>query len=302
MLLKDYLEDLKTLKEILIDSTHQYECFAVADLVPKSSPSTSAMNILNSSVDYNPFSMVSHHHTDTTTSTSPNLATACYLPPPPQQPHSPRLSTPTSNHLNQPQVQQQLQFMPPTCSQELKPVITYSDTTQSFNSFITDSQPTPPIFTDHSQHPVTVSQSQYIQEPPITSQLTSLGHIKQESGNGSILAAHCNGNGGEFYNQAISFSSKTPPVSPINMEEQEKFKLERKRMRNREAASKCRRRKLEKISKLEQRVGELRIENNTLSKQLNQLKEHVCSLKQEVIEHMQSGCPIVPPDQSLLCF
>merc|ERR1739844_540896 len=37
-------------------------------------------------------------------------------------------------------------------------------------------------------------------------------------------------------------------VSPIDMESQEKIKLERKRLRNRQAAAKCRKRKLERIS------------------------------------------------------
>merc|ERR1712179_272093 len=40
-------------------------------------------------------------------------------------------------------------------------------------------------------------------------------------------------------------------ITPINMQTQEKIKLERKRMRNRLAASKCRKRKLERISQLE---------------------------------------------------
>merc|ERR1712165_211536 len=43
-------------------------------------------------------------------------------------------------------------------------------------------------------------------------------------------------------------------VSPIDMETQEKIKLERKRLRNRQAAAKCRKRKLERISQLDDRV------------------------------------------------
>merc|ERR1712018_691732 len=44
-------------------------------------------------------------------------------------------------------------------------------------------------------------------------------------------------------------------VSPIDMETQEKIKLERKRLRNRQAAAKCRKRKLERISQLDERVA-----------------------------------------------
>merc|ERR1719266_2282597 len=53
---------------------------------------------------------------------------------------------------------------------------------------------------------------------------------------------------------------KSPPMntsgmSPIDMENQEAIKLERKRQRNRLAASKCRKRKLERISQLDDRVA-----------------------------------------------
>merc|ERR1712109_400260 len=47
-------------------------------------------------------------------------------------------------------------------------------------------------------------------------------------------------------------------ITPINMESQEKIKLERKRQRNRLAASKCRKRKLERISQLELKVKDLK--------------------------------------------
>merc|ERR1719430_2970043 len=54
-------------------------------------------------------------------------------------------------------------------------------------------------------------------------------------------------------------------VSPINMENQERIKLDRKRMRNRLAASKCRKRKLERISQLDDRVAALKNENTDLA-------------------------------------
>ncbi|KAM7342412.1 jun-related antigen isoform 2-T2 [Cochliomyia hominivorax] len=87
-------------------------------------------------------------------------------------------------------------------------------------------------------------------------------------------------------------SSASPPVSPIDMETQEKIKLERKRQRNRVAASKCRKRKLERISKLEEKVKILKGENTDLGSVVKNLKEHVAQLKQQVIEHIESGCSI----------
>merc|ERR1712066_1193847 len=63
---------------------------------------------------------------------------------------------------------------------------------------------------------------------------------------------------------------KSPPMnttgmSPIDMETQEKIKLDRKRQRNRLAASKCRKRKLERISQLDDRVSALKNENADLA-------------------------------------
>merc|ERR1719445_2559798 len=53
-------------------------------------------------------------------------------------------------------------------------------------------------------------------------------------------------------------TKKKLSMTPINMESQEQIKLERKRQRNRLAASKCRKRKLERISHLEGKVKDLK--------------------------------------------
>lgn len=76
------------------------------------------------------------------------------------------------------------------------------------------------------------------------------------------------------------------------METQEKIKLERKRQRNRVAASKCRKRKLERISKLEEKVKMLKSENTDLAIIVKNLKDQIAQLKQQVMEHMQTGCRI----------
>lgn len=93
--------------------------------------------------------------------------------------------------------------------------------------------------------------------------------------------------------QTVPNVSNTPPMSPVDMEYQERMKLERKRQRNRLAASKCRSRKLERISKLEDKVKLLKNENVELASVVNQLKEHVGMLKLEVMEHVNAGCPIM---------
>lgn len=90
-----------------------------------------------------------------------------------------------------------------------------------------------------------------------------------------------------------SRDSTPAPLSPINMEEQEKIKVERKRLRNRLAATKCRKRKLERIARLEEKVRELKSENNGLSGTAGMLREQVEQLKVRVREHARHGCQLL---------
>lgn len=90
---------------------------------------------------------------------------------------------------------------------------------------------------------------------------------------------------------------ETPPLSPIDMESQERIKAERKRMRNRIAASKCRKRKLERISRLEDKVKTLKTQNSELASTANMLREQVAQLKQKVMNHVNSGCQLMLTQQ-----
>uniref|UniRef100_A0A3Q2ZYH6 Transcription factor Jun n=1 Tax=Kryptolebias marmoratus TaxID=37003 RepID=A0A3Q2ZYH6_KRYMA len=89
----------------------------------------------------------------------------------------------------------------------------------------------------------------------------------------------------------------TPPLSPIDMESQERIKAERKRMRNRVAASKCRKRKLERISRLEDRVKNLKSQNTELVSSANVLRDELALLKQKVMDHVNSGCQLILTQQ-----
>lgn len=134
----------------------------------------------------------------------------------------------------------------------------------------------------------------------------ALKSLQNNDNNNAQQQAHTNGmSGGSFtytnlddsYPVAIKDEPQNPPpsppqVTPIDLENQEKIKLERKRQRNRVAASKCRKRKLERISKLEDKVKQLKSENHDLAAVLKQLKEHVFKLKQEVVDHINAGCNI----------
>ena len=93
--------------------------------------------------------------------------------------------------------------------------------------------------------------------------------------------------------QIVPCLGNTPPLSPIDMKSQERIKLERKRSRNRVAARKCRMRKLERISRLEVRVDDLKGQNTDLQASANKLRDQVCQLKQQIMEHVNSGCQVM---------
>ncbi|XP_018426264.1 PREDICTED: transcription factor jun-D-like [Nanorana parkeri] len=82
----------------------------------------------------------------------------------------------------------------------------------------------------------------------------------------------------------------SPSLSPIDMDTQEIIKAERKKIRNRIAASKCRKRKLEQISNLEDKVKTLKCQNTDLASTAGLLREQVAQLKQKLVSHVNSGC------------
>lgn len=121
----------------------------------------------------------------------------------------------------------------------------------------------------------------------------SITYTNLDLSSGSSPAASGNAVGVvSIKDEPLVAAASPPPHSPIDMDDQERIKLERKRQRNRVAASKCRKRKLERISKLEDKVKNLKSDNSDLGLLLKQLKENVCKLKQQVIEHINSGCDI----------
>lgn len=88
--------------------------------------------------------------------------------------------------------------------------------------------------------------------------------------------------------EAPSEPSGAAPDSP------ERLQAERRRLRNRLAASRCRRRKLERIARLEQRVRGLRAQNAALAAAAAGLRAQVRRLRGSVRDHAGSGCPLPP--------
>jgi len=102
--------------------------------------------------------------------------------------------------------------------------------------------------------------------------------------------------------QTVPQCPSTSDVTPIDMEHQEVIKTERKRLRNRVAASKCRKRKLERIARLEDKVNSLKNQNLELTNSANSLRQQVADLKSKVITHVNSGCQLMLGHQQQLNF
>ncbi|XP_060088745.1 transcription factor JunD [Heteronotia binoei] len=137
-----------------------------------------------------------------------------------------------------------------------------------------------------------------VPEPPVYANLSSFGGYAPDGGPFGGGASRLPGgpppkDEPQTVPEVASFGD-SPPLSPIDMDTQERIKAERKRLRNRIAASKCRRRKLERISRLEEKVKSLKSQNTELASTANLLREQVAQLKQKVLSHVNSGCQLLP--------
>jgi len=81
-------------------------------------------------------------------------------------------------------------------------------------------------------------------------------------------------------------------LPPIDYELQEVIKRERKKLKNRVAASKCRRKKLEREAQLELKVSHLKEQSVELSSVAHSLRKEATDLKHRIIEHMNAGCSL----------
>ena len=85
-------------------------------------------------------------------------------------------------------------------------------------------------------------------------------------------------------------------MNPIDLEVQEHIKHQRKKLRNRLAAQRCRRRKIEREDTLKVKVKELKTKNSELTTLASQLRMQVCDLKQKVMLHVNEGCQVFLKD------
>lgn len=82
-------------------------------------------------------------------------------------------------------------------------------------------------------------------------------------------------------------------IAPMDPGTQEKLKLERKRARNRLAATKCRKRKIERIETLQEQVNRINNKNEQLEKDMFACRQHIMYLKHLINEHKSKGCDVL---------
>ncbi|KAG8437090.1 hypothetical protein GDO86_007971 [Hymenochirus boettgeri] len=151
----------------------------------------------------------------------------------------------------------------------------------------------PPVYANlNNFNPTTITST------PAYNNSTGMGYPAQHHSNPPLPVQHPRLQALKEEPQTVpEMPGETPPLSPIDMESQERIKAERKRMRNRIAASKCRKRKLERIARLEDKVKTLKSQNSELASTANMLREQVAQLKQKVMNHVNSGCQLMLTQQ-----
>jgi len=90
-------------------------------------------------------------------------------------------------------------------------------------------------------------------------------------------------------------STVSSSLTEVNFDEQDHWRLERKRAKNRVAAARCQTRKLERINRLQEKVQELRDNNARLNRTVVELRNHVSALRKQILMHTERGCRMMIP-------
>lgn len=125
--------------------------------------------------------------------------------------------------------------------------------------------------------------------------ISSVGSVMKSSGQQPQMF--------KIEDEAQIVPSNTPPLqstTPIDLKMQEVIKHERKKLRNRLAAQRCRKRKIEREDELKIKVKELKTDNSELTTTRSELKKLVIELKQKVMNHVNEGCHVYLPNSQVV--
>jgi len=94
---------------------------------------------------------------------------------------------------------------------------------------------------------------------------------------------------------AAADSTVSGPPTTVDLDEQDQWRLERKRAKNRVAAARCQMRKMERITRLQEKVQELRNNNARLAMTVAELTNHISILRKQILMHTEHGCRMMIP-------
>lgn len=103
------------------------------------------------------------------------------------------------------------------------------------------------------------------------------------------------GAGSHYSMSSVADSTVSGPPTKVDMDEQEQWRLERKRAKNRVAAARCQMRKMERITRLQEKVQALRDNNARLAQTAAELTKHVSTLRNQILMHTERGCRMMIP-------
>lgn len=92
---------------------------------------------------------------------------------------------------------------------------------------------------------------------------------------------------------SLRSSNANSSIERISLEHNEVLKKEKKRERNRQAAQKCRTRKLTRIAELQKRVNDLQEKNKDLSDTATRLRTDISKLERQLQDHQAQGCTLI---------
>uniref|UniRef100_A0A914D960 BZIP domain-containing protein n=1 Tax=Acrobeloides nanus TaxID=290746 RepID=A0A914D960_9BILA len=176
----------------------------------------------------------------------------------------------------------------------------HTDLTSSFQPFMNPAlfHQTSALANTLPHHPTMPLQNhnQAHHQPPVSNIPGPILNIKTEPMLHNENSGYTNGMNSTALNCPTTSNhlNAYPSDHTFNPDEQERKKLERKRARNRMAASKCRQRKLERIQELEGLVQQEKQRTATFQQDIETLQKTVRQLSEQIERHRQAGCPIPP--------
>ena len=140
-----------------------------------------------------------------------------------------------------------------------------------------------------SSHSMTTSGITLPVQGPLSNSVSPLGSVSIKSEDEAIVPSNASTVGDPTELDSNRFD-------PIDLESQEAIKHQRKKERNRQAAQRCRKRKIEREETLKVKVKDLKSKNSELTSLASTLRMQVCELKQQVMRHVNEGCQVFLKD------